>query len=77
MSEKSKSPEDPIAEIERALRERDETRQRAIDLAWHQVDGAMTSDEKMHALDNVARMLGVLDEFHGQFPETFPGENNK
>lgn len=71
------APEDPIAAIERELRERDDMRRRAIDIGWQHVDEAATEQEKLAALTNVARMLDVLDDFHRAFPETFPGDNEQ
>lgn len=68
-------PDNPIEEIVRSLHFREDNRRRAIDLAWHQFDMAETEADRHLALVNVVRMMGVLEEFHGQFPEVFPSDD--
>ncbi len=65
-------PDDSIAAIIESLHERDEARNRAVALAWNQLESAETETDRTAALYNVARMIGVSDEFHGLFPEIFP-----
>ncbi len=73
----SNIPEDPMAAIERELRERDAMRRRAVDMAWKRVDEANTEQGKLAALTNVARMLDMRNEFHKQFPEIFRDETEQ
>jgi hypothetical protein len=67
---------DPYGDIVRSLHERDEVRKQAIELAWQQYEASETDSDRRAAINNVARMLQVADEFTQLFPETFPAEEN-
>lgn len=75
--ETSHVPDHPIDEITQSLRAREALRRQAIDVAFKQLETA-GNDEKGQkaALNNIARMMNVLDEFHRQFPETFSPEES-
>lgn len=79
MSENKNGPyselEDPGENNERIPHERHDERHKALDLAWKQLETAETDDAKQAALNNIARMREVQDEFERQFPETFPPED--
>lgn len=54
-----------------SLKERESERRRAVDLAFNQVELADGNNDEAAALKNLGNMLGVMEEFHGLFPELF------
>lgn len=71
-SKETKDEDNSVEQIISDLHGREMQRRRAIDLAFAQVSGAANDAETMAGLENLARMMGVYDEFTGQFPEIFP-----
>jgi|GEM_PF-3659697 len=65
-------PENSIQELVLELRERDEQRKHAVNIAWKRFEEAETEEDIWRAIDNIARMMGVREEFQAQFPEIFP-----
>lgn len=74
MSEASPTPEipDDLQSLMDDLRFREQQRRAAIDGAWAQVETAKDESSQRYALNNLVRMMGVLDEYHGLYPEVFP-----
>jgi len=72
----SEEPENSIQELVLELRERDEQRKHAVNIAWNTFEEAETEGDKRRAIDNIARMMGVREEFQAQFPEIFPPDDS-
>ncbi|CAN5676119.1 hypothetical protein BH23PAT2_BH23PAT2_07560 [soil metagenome] len=65
---------EPIQEIQYALKERDDYRRRAYDMAWDQLARAESDDDRNAALRNLGRTADVIEEFRSMFPEVFGTE---
>ncbi|MGB4759415.1 MAG: hypothetical protein WBP26_05165 [Candidatus Saccharimonadales bacterium] len=67
-------PEDPIAHIIDSVRDRDQQRTRAVELALNRVDTAATPGEDALARRHLGTALAAQAALWRSFPEVFPVE---